>query len=47
MSRKSKMNPVEKVKIVELPCRNWYMQAGRKLGVNHQTIRNWLFNLSV
>ena len=44
MSRKSKIDPVEKVKIVEryLAGEIGICQAGRELGVNHQTIRNWL-----
>ena len=44
MSRKSKIDPVEKVKIVEryLAREIGICQAGRELGVNHQTIRNWL-----
>ncbi len=44
MSRKSKIEPVEKVKIVEryLAGEIGIRQAGRELGVAHHSIRNWI-----
>ena len=44
MSKKSKIEPVEKVKIVEryLAREIGIWQAGKELGVEHHSIRNWI-----
>ncbi|MFR8360001.1 MAG: transposase [Coprococcus comes] len=44
MFRKSKIEPVEKVKIVEryLAGEIGIQQAGKELGVDHHSIRNWI-----
>jgi len=44
MSRKSKLEPVEKVKIVEryLNGEIGIRQAGRELGIAHQSIQQWV-----
>ena len=44
MFRKSKIEPVEKVKIVEryLAGEIGIRQAGKELGVDHHSIRNWI-----
>ena len=44
MFRKSKIEPVEKVKIVEryLAGEISIRQAGKELGVDHHSIRNWI-----
>lgn len=44
MSRKSKLEPVEKVKIVEryLDGEIGIRQAGRELGIAHQSIPQWV-----
>ena len=44
MFRKSKIEPVEKVKIVEryLAGEIGIRQAGKELGVDHNSIRNWI-----
>ena len=44
MSRKSKLEPVEKVKIVEryLDGEIGIRQAGRELGIAHQSIQQWV-----
>lgn len=44
MSRKSKINPIEKVKTVEryLNGAIGIRQAGRKLGVAYQSIQKWI-----
>ena len=44
MSRKSKINPIEKVKTVEryLNGEIGIRQAGRELGVNHTSIQRWV-----
>ena len=44
MFRKSKIEPVEKVKIVEryLEGEIGIRQAGKELGVDHHSIRNWI-----
>lgn len=43
MSRKNKINPIEKVKIVEryLDGEIGLRQAGRELGVAYQSIPKW------
>ena len=49
MFRKSKIEPVEKVKIVEryLAGEIGIRQAGKELGVAHHSIRNWSFNIGL
>ena len=44
MFRKSKIEPVEKVKIVEryLAGEIGIRQAGKDLGLDHHSIRNWI-----
>ena len=44
MFRKSKIEPVEKVKIVEryLAGEIGIRKAGKELGVDHHSIRNWI-----
>ena len=44
MSKKSKIEPVEKVKIVEryLAREIGIWQTGKELGVDHHSIRNWI-----
>ena len=44
MFRKSKIEPVEKVKIVEryLAGEIGIRQAGKELGVDHHSIQNWI-----
>ena len=49
MFRKSKIEPVEKVKIVEryLAGEIGIRQAGKELGVDHHSIRNWISIISM
>ena len=49
MFRKSKIEPVEKVKIVEryLAGEIGIRQAGKELGVDHHSIRNWILFISM
>ena len=44
MFRKSKIEPVEKVKIVEryFAGEIGIRKAGKELGVDHHSIRNWI-----
>ena len=44
MSRKSKINPIEKVKIVERYLRGeiGMRQAGKELGIAYQSIQKWV-----
>ena len=44
MSRKSKINPIEKVKTVEqyLDGEIGMFQAGKELGVSYQNIQKWV-----
>ncbi len=49
MFRKSKIEPVEKVKIVEryLAGEIGIQQAGKELRVDHHSIRNWFLFISM